>query len=171
MQTKQTEKFSIQISLEDQRLYLLNGDELISVYSVSTARNGPGQQNGSECTPLGAHIVRACIGADLAAGTVFVARRPTGEIFSSDMLHEFPERDWILTRILWLSGRQPGVNRLGSVDTMRRYIYIHGTPDEMEMGLATSHGCVRMRNNDIIELFDNVSTGTPVMIVDGPAGI
>ncbi len=162
---------AIQISLEDQRLYFLSNGELAKVYPVSTARNGPGELNGSECTPVGRHIVRARIGDDQPAGTVFVARRPTGEIFHSRMLHEFPERDWILTRILWLSGTQPGFNRLGAVDTMRRYIYIHGAPDEMPMGVAASHGCVRMRTDDIIELFDTVSVGTPVSIVEGPAGL
>ncbi|NNF66989.1 MAG: L,D-transpeptidase, partial [Gammaproteobacteria bacterium] len=144
----------LQISLEDQRLYYLSDGELRRVYSVSTARNGPGELRGSECTPVGQHIVRARIGADQPAGTVFIARRPTGEIFESKMLREFPERDWILSRILWLSGKEPGVNRLGDVDTMRRYIYIHGTPDEIPMGEAASHGCVRMRNSDIVELFD-----------------
>lgn len=162
---------AIQISLEDQRLYLLITGELSRVYPVSTARNGPGQQNGSECTPLGEHIVRARIGAGEPAGTVFIARRPTGEIFHARMLHELPERDWILTRILWLSGVQPGFNRLGCVDTMRRYIYIHGAPDEIPIGVASSHGCIRMRNNDIIELFDTVPVGTPVTIVEGPAGL
>ena len=158
----------IQISLQDQRLYFLVDGELRNVYPVSTARNGPGEMNGSECTPVGRHIVRARIGAGQPAGTVFVARRPTGEIFHSQLLHEFPERDWILTRILWLSGTQPGVNRLGSVDTMRRYIYIHSSPDELPMGVAASHGCIRMHSDDIIELFDAVPVGTPVTIVNGP---
>ncbi|MBT8137499.1 MAG: L,D-transpeptidase [Gammaproteobacteria bacterium] len=161
----------IEISLEDQRLYLLQGGELLRVYAVSTARNGAGQRNGSECTPLGRHIVRARIGADQPAGTIFVARRPTGEVFSRDMLCEFPERDWILSRILWLSGAEPGRNRLGEVDTMRRYIYIHGTPDAVPVGVAGSHGCVRMHNDDVIDLFDRVPAGTPVNIVAGPAGL
>ncbi|MDH3645386.1 MAG: L,D-transpeptidase [Gammaproteobacteria bacterium] len=164
-------KARIQISLEDQRLYHLSDGELIKVYPVSTARNGPGELNGSECTPAGRHIVRARIGDDQPAGTVFVARRPTGEIFHSRMLHEFPERDWILTRILWLSGTEVGVNRLGPVDTMRRYIYIHGTPDEIPMGVAASHGCVRMRSDDIMELYEHIPVGTEVTIVEGPAGL
>ena len=161
----------IQISLEDQRLYLLADGELERVYPVSTARNGPGQINGSECTPLGRHIVRARIGADQPTGAVFVARRPTGEIFDRAMLRRFPERDWILTRILWLSGSEPGLNRLGAVDTMRRYIYIHGAPDEMPIGVAASHGCIRMRNADIVDLFDRVPVGASVNIVEGPAGL
>lgn len=161
----------IEVSLEDQRLYLLENGDLVQVYAVSTARNGAGQRNGSECTPLGRHIIRARIGANQPAGTIFVARRPTGEIFSHDMLQEFPERDWILSRILWLSGTEVGINRLGNVDTMRRYIYIHGAPDELPIGIPASHGCVRMRNEDIIELYDAVPIGTTVTIVKGPAGL
>ena len=168
---KKAPTVALQISLEDQRLYRLNAGELEKVYPVSTARNGPGGLNGSECTPVGRHVVRARIGSDQPAGSVFDARRPTGEIFHSDMLHEFPERDWILSRILWLSGTQIGINRLGDVDTMRRYIYIHGAPDELPIGVPASHGCVRMRNADIIELYDAVPIGTTVTIVEGPAGL
>ncbi len=161
----------IEISLEDQRLYLMESGDLAQVYSVSTARNGPGQKNGSECTPLGRHVVRARIGEGQPPGAVFVARRPTGEIFRPEMLREFPERDWILTRILWLSGTERGRNRLGDVDSMRRYIYVHGTPDETPIGVPGSHGCIRMHNDDIIALFERVAVGTPVNIVNGPAGL
>ncbi len=132
--------------------------------SVSTAANGPGEENGSGCTPRGRHFVRAKIGAGCKENTVFRGRRPTGEIYSLSLRETEPERDWILTRILWLSGQEPGRNRFGRVDTMRRYIYIHGTPDEEPMGVAQSHGCVRMRNRDIIRLFDLVENGTPVLI-------
>jgi lipoprotein-anchoring transpeptidase ErfK/SrfK len=95
---------------------------------------------------------------------VFVGRRPTGEIWSEALTREHPERDWILTRILWLSGLEKGFNRLGDVDTMRRYIYIHGMPDSEPCGVPASIGCIRMRNADIIELFDRVAVGTPVII-------
>jgi len=125
-------------------------------YSVSTAKNGPGEKNGSLCTPRGRHIVRAKIGAGQPTGTVFVRRRPTGEVWTQELHAKYPGRDWILTRILWLSGREPGRNRLGDVDTMRRYIYIHGSPDSAEMGKPGSIGCVRMHNRDIVELFDLV---------------
>ena len=161
----------ISISITAQRLDLLSttGERLAS-YRVSTAANGPGEGRGSYCTPRGRHVVRAKIGAGAPAGTVFVGRRATGEIYTPELGARFPGRDWILTRILWLSGTEPGFNRLGAVDTMRRYIYIHGSPDGVPMGVPGSHGCVRMRNQDIIELFDRVPAGTLVTIAgdDGP---
>ncbi|HVL36217.1 MAG TPA: L,D-transpeptidase [Burkholderiales bacterium] len=134
-------------------------------YSVSTARNGPGERSGSFCTPRGRHLVRARIGAGQPLNAVFVRRRPTGEIWTPELHERYPGRDWILTRILWLSGCEPGKNRLGDVDTMRRYIYIHGSPDTAEMGKPGSIGCVRMRNHDIVELFDRVAPYTLVEIV------
>lgn len=133
-------------------------------YLVSTSKNGLGEKNGSFCTPRGRHIVRAKIGAGLPAGAVFVRRRPTGEIWSPELHARYPGRDWMLSRILWLSGCEPGKNRLGDVDTMRRYIYIHGSHDMAEMGKPGSIGCIRMRNADIIELFDLVPPYTPVDI-------
>jgi lipoprotein-anchoring transpeptidase ErfK/SrfK len=139
---------------------------VIKRYSVSTASNGLGEQSGSNCTPRGRHIIRAKIGGGMPANTVFRARRPTGEIYSEQLAADNPGRDWILTRILWLSGCEPGFNRLGDVDTMRRYIYIHGCPDSVEMGKPASIGCVRMRNAEIIELFDLVPVGTPVEICE-----
>jgi lipoprotein-anchoring transpeptidase ErfK/SrfK len=131
---------------------------------VSTARNGLGERRGSECTPRGWHYVRAKIGAGMPVNAVFVARRPTGEIYSPALRAAFPQRDWILTRILWLCGLEPGRNRLGEVDTMRRYIYIHGCPDEDPMGVPGSRGCIKMRNRDILRLFDLVPVGTRVLI-------
>lgn len=98
--------------------------------------------------------------------TVFAARRPTGEIYSAELASAHPGRDWILTRILWLSGCEAGFNRLGDVDTMRRFIYIHGCPDSEPMGVPRSHGCIRMHNPDIVELFDRVAAYTPVEIVE-----
>ncbi|RPI43660.1 MAG: L,D-transpeptidase [Betaproteobacteria bacterium] len=154
----------IEIDLESQRLALLVDERRVLEYSVSTARNGPGERKGSNCTPRGAHVVRAKIGRAAPVNTVFVGRRPTGEIFSPALAAGFPGRDWILTRILWLSGCEPGKNRLGEVDTMRRYIYIHGSPDTVPMGVPGSIGCVRMRNADIVELFDRVEPGVPVLI-------
>jgi len=136
----------------------------VQAYAVSTALNGSGSQTGSEKTPLGWHRVRARIGAGCEPGTVFVARRPTGEVYSAALATANPERDWILTRILWLCGTEPGNNRFGQVDSMRRYIYIHGCPDSEPMGTPRSHGCIRMRNRDIIELFEQVPAGMPVLI-------
>ena len=133
-------------------------------YRVSTAKNGPGEKNGSFCTPRGKHVVRAKIGAGQPPNTVFVRRRPTGEVWTPALHEQYPGRDWILTRILWLSGCEPGRNRLGEVDTMRRYIYIHGSPDFAEMGKPGSIGCIRMRGTDIVKLFDLVPPYTPVEI-------
>ena len=132
-------------------------------YPVSTSKFGLGEKNGSFCTPRGSHIVRAKIGAGQPLGAVFVRRRPTGEVWSAELHERYPGRDWILTRILWLSGCEPGRNRLGEVDTMRRYIYIHGTPDSAELGRPGSIGCVRMRNHDVAELFELVA---PYTLVD-----
>ncbi len=119
---------------------------------------------GSGCTPRGRHVIRAKIGAACPPGAIFVGRRATGEIYSAELAGQFPERDWMLTRILWLGGCEPGKNRWGEVDTMRRYIYIHGCPDTEPMGVAASFGCIRMRNADIVEVFDLVEPGTPVLI-------
>lgn len=154
----------IRISIPEQRLRLVEGPQLLLDVAVSTARNGAGEMNGSGCTPRGWHSIRARIGAGCPVNTVFVGRRPSGEVYSPALARQAPQRDWILSRILWLSGLEPGKNRLGQVDTMRRYIYIHGTPDEEPMGVPLSHGCVRMRNGDIITLFDLVTTGTRVWI-------
>lgn len=156
----------IRISISDQSLELLDkAGDLERRYAVSTAANGVGEANGSYCTPRGRHIIRAKIGAGQPENTVFVRRRPTGEIYTPELGARFPERDWILTRILWLSGCEPGFNRLGEVDTMRRFIYIHGSPDTVAMGAPGSHGCVRMRNADVMDLFERVVAGTPVEIV------
>ena len=155
----------IDISIAEQRLRLLDeAGAVLADYPVSTALNGAGEKKNSGCTPRGKHIVRAKIGAGKPLGTVFIGRRPTGELWSPELAAEHPARDFILTRSLWLSGCEVGVNRLGEVDSMQRYIYIHGTPDTEPMGIARSHGCVRMRNADVIELFDRVPAGTPVTI-------
>ena len=157
----------IRISLPAQTLELYGADsELLRRYAVSTAANGPGEQSGSFCTPRGRHIIRAKVGAGATANTVFVRRRPTGEVWTPELAAAQPQRDWILTRILWLSGCEPGFNRLGKLDTMRRYIYIHGSPDGVPLGTPSSIGCIRMRNADIVELFDRVPPYTPVDIVE-----
>ncbi len=156
----------IEIDIGPQRLRLFEGKQVVMDVAVSTARNGPGELQDSECTPRGLHVIRAKIGAGCAAGTVFVGRRPTGEVYTPELGARHPGRDWILTRILWLSGMEPGKNRGGAVDSMRRYIYIHGSPDEVAMGVPGSRGCVRMRNRDIIDLFERVPVGTRVEIVE-----
>jgi lipoprotein-anchoring transpeptidase ErfK/SrfK len=150
----------ILIDIPAQELVLSSGRR----FAVSTAKNGLGERNGSFCTPRGRHIVRARIGAGQPLRSVFVRRRPTGEIWTPELHAKYPGRDWMLTRILWLSGCEVGRNRLGEVDTMRRMIYIHGAPDSAEMGKPGSHGCVRMRNEDVAELFELVPAYAPVDI-------
>ena len=159
-----THKISIDVPGQTLTLYNEGGDVLMQT-QVSTAKNGVGEQMGSNCTPRGEHIVRAKIGTAQPLNTVFVSRRPTAETYSPELGALYPQRDWILTRILWLSGLEPGKNRLGDVDTMRRYIYIHGAPDEDQMGVPSSHGCIKMRNQEVIDLFDRVPLGTPVTIL------
>ncbi|MCU7959582.1 MAG: L,D-transpeptidase [gamma proteobacterium symbiont of Bathyaustriella thionipta] len=162
-----TEKYPpsrIEISLEQQRLRLFQAQSLIQEYAVSTALNGAGQQHGSGCTPCGQHRVRIKIGAGCPPGAVFVGRRFSGEIYTPELAQQQPHRDWILTRILWLSGTESGHNRGGHVDTLRRYIYIHGCPDTEPMGIARSHGCIRMRNHDLLQLFPQLARGSRVDI-------
>ena len=155
----------ISINIASQTLELLDADgKILRRYSVSTAANGVGEEYGSFCTPRGQHIVRAKIGAGQPLNTVFVKRRPTGEIYTSQLGAQHPGRDWMLTRLLWLSGCEVGFNRLGTCDTMRRYIYIHGTPDTTALGQPGSKGCVRMHNTDLLELFDLIPAGTMVSI-------
>ena len=156
----------IVINVHRKILQCISNNEMLQEYPVSTAKKGVGEQADSECTPRGRHIIRAKIGAQAKINSVFVGRRLTGEIFSEDLRQRYPQRDWILTRILWLSGLDVGKNRLGKVDTMRRYIYIHGCPDSDAMGQASSHGCIKMRNSDLVELFDKVSVGTNVTIIE-----
>lgn len=157
----------LRISLARQVLELFADDGSLSkTYPVSTALAGAGEQSGSYQTPRGNHLIRAKIGAGAPENAVFVGRRPNGEIWTPEFAAQSPGRDWVLTRILWLSGCEPGRNRLGACDTMRRYIYIHGTADTAPMGEPASHGCIRMRNADIVELFDQVPVYTPVEICE-----
>ena len=154
----------IKIDIAQQQLHLIAN--ISRCYSISSALNGVGEQEGSGCTPRGQHIIRDKIGAQQPLNSVFVGRQPTGEIYNPELAAQFPQRDWILSRILWLDGLQPGFNQGAGCDTYQRYIYIHGTPDSEPMGIAKSHGCIRMRNRDIIELFELVTVGTLVNIVE-----
>ena len=156
-------RLEIKLATQSAELFDAAG-ALIKRYAISSALNGAGERNGSFCTPRGRHVIRAKIGAGQPPNTVFVRRRPTGEIYNTDLAAQYPGRVWILTRILWLSGNEPGFNRLGDVDTMRRYIYIHGTPDSVALGTPGSIGCIRMHNNDLIELFERVNAGDSVVI-------
>ena len=157
-------KIIIRISTQILELFDDSG-KLLRRYEVSTAANGVGEESGSFCTPRGKHFIRAKIGANQPVNSVFVKRRPTGEIYTPELGKAYSGRDWILTRILWLCGKEAGYNRGGSCDTMRRYIYIHGTPDSTTLAQPGSHGCVRMRNIDLLELFELVPAGTPVDIL------
>jgi len=155
----------VEIKIDSQYLYVIDNNQIIiKSYQISSAKKGVGQNRGSFCTPLGKHIIRAKIGVGQLINTVFIGRRPTGEIYSPSLGEKYPDRDWILTRILWLSGCEPGFNRLGAVDTMRRYIYIHGSPDSINIGRPGSIGCIRMLNKDLLELFDLTDVGTEVNI-------
>jgi len=154
----------IRVDLAAQRLDLVRGERVVASYPVSTAANGAGERSGSEQTPRGLHEVRAKLGAGAPLGAVFVGRRPTGEICTPERMRAEPDRDWILTRILWLRGLERGRNRGRDCDSMRRFIYIHGTPHESSIGAPASHGCIRMRNQDVVELFDAVAPGTLVEI-------
>ena len=156
----------LHISIAEQRLYAFAQGELQLCLPVSTALNGAGELNGSGCTPRGWHVVRARLGEGLPLNAVLRGRRWTGEVWTPELHQQFPNRDWILTRILWLSGCEKGRNRLGNCDTFRRYIYLHGTPDSEPMGLALSHGCIRLRNEDMLGLFNRVAAGCKVRIVE-----
>ena len=160
----------IQISISAQLLTLLDGEKTLKQYLISTAKNGAGEKMDSECTPRGKHIIAEKIGADCEINSVFVGRVPTGEIYESGLRELHPERDWILTRILWLSGEEAGKNKGvkdgKSLDSHERYIYIHGTPDDVLMGQPGSRGCIRMRNAEIVELFELIDVGTEVTICE-----
>ena len=159
-------EYWIEISLATQTLRLLSKEGVVKEYPVSTAKNGAGELMNSECTPRGKHFIAEKIGTGYEVNTVFVGRQATGELYEPPLREKLPERDWILTRILWLRGTEPGCNQGGNVDSYRRYIYIHGTPDDVDMNTCDSRGCIRLRNQDIIELFDQVEEGTVVTITE-----
>ena len=155
---------TIEVDLSQQRLLLREGDTILLDTLISAAKNGAGEINGSECTPRGRHVIHEKIGGGCEANTVFVSRQPTGELYTPRLAEKHLGRDWILTRILWLGGMEEGFNKSGDVDTLQRFVYIHGSPDDVTMGEPGSHGCIRMRNDDVIRLFDLVDVGTPVLI-------
>ena len=161
-QIKMNNQIKINIALQTLSLY--QDDKLVKQYSVSTAANGAGELMDSECTPRGEHRIADKIGHGMQANTVFVGREATGEIYEPELRQQYPDRDWILTRILRLEGCEAGFNQGGNLDSYDRYIYIHGSPEDVSMGQPGSHGCIRMRNDDVIELFELVETGTPVQI-------
>lgn len=160
------DEIEVEVDLSSQQMTVFLGDGEILCYPISSANNGPGEQLDSECTPRGVHRVAEKIGDGRPLNTVFVGRVPTGEIYSSELAENSGERDWILTRILWLEGCEPGKNQGGNVDSKKRYIYIHGTPDSTAMRMPGSRGCIRMRNLDVVDLFDKVKVGTRVNIIE-----
>jgi len=155
---------SIQVHLLQQTLELLQDHQCVKIYSISTGENGIGEEVDSGKTPRGRHIIHAKVGDGYEPNTVFIKRQATGEIFTPQMRSEYPDRDWILTRILWLAGVELGKNQGDSVDTLSRYIYIHGSPDDVQLGIPGSKGCIRMHNAAMIELFDSVEMGTAINI-------
>ncbi len=152
------------LNLKLQRLGLRCDAQAPRYYRVSTARSGAGERLNSGCTPRGLHEVVEKFGAGCPPGTVFVARRASGELYSPALAARYPRRDWILTRILRLRGCEPGRNLGDEVDSYRRCIYLHGVPDDSPMGMPGSKGCIRMTNADVVELFDRVPVGTPLLI-------
>jgi L,D-transpeptidase YbiS len=157
----------IKVEIAPQLLTLYQDERAVRRFSVSTAAKGVGEINGSEKTPRGKHEIYAKVGENCPVNTVFKERKPTGEIYSPELAKQFPQgRDWILTRILWLSGLEAGKNRGGEVDTLQRCIYIHGCPDDARIDIPLSRGCVRMRNKDLLELFDLVEVGTKMLIIE-----
>ncbi len=156
----------IEINLAEQSLKLKTGGKIIKQYPASTAKNGAGELQDSECTPRGKHVIAEKIGQGSKLNSVFVGRKESGEIYKPELRQAHPERDWILTRILWLRGSEPGRNLDGAVDSYHRYIYIHGTPEDVDMNIPGSRGCIRLRNRDIIDLFDRIDEGTPVNITE-----
>ena len=155
----------LRVELATQQLWLQLPQQVPHCFSISTARAGAGELQDSMCTPCGRHEIAARIGAGCALNTVFQGRVPSGEIYSEALARQAPGRDWILTRILWLRGLEPGRNQGGNRDTYSRYIYIHGAPDTVPMGIPGSRGCIRMRNADMIQVFDQVAVGDPVWIM------
>jgi lipoprotein-anchoring transpeptidase ErfK/SrfK len=154
---------ALEVDIDKQKMRVFDNDKLIKEYIISTGKKGVGEEAGSEQTPRGLHVIRAKFGGNRPANSVFVGRRATGEIYEPSLREKFPDRDWILTRILWLGGLEMKKNR----GTMGRHIYIHGAPDDVVMGVPGSRGCVRMRNQDIIELFECVPVGTKILIKSG----
>ena len=158
-------QYYIEVLIQKQQMQVYKHKQLLQTYTISTGKNGVGELYGSECTPRGLHQIRAKIGANVPENTVFVRRRPNGEVYTPEYAKtQASDRDWIVTRILWLSGLEPQKNRFGSVDTARRKIYIHGTPDDALLGKPGSHGCIRMRNSDIIDFFEYIPVHTLINI-------
>ena len=155
------EQADVWIDLAEQSLTLPKHNKF---YVISSGKNGIGEQENSGKTTRGWHKVALKFGHSAAKNAVFKARQETGEVYNQALAAQFPERDWILSRILWLSGLEDNFNQGEGCDTFKRYIYIHGTPDSEPMGIPMSHGCIRMRNDDVVELFELIPEQALVFI-------
>lgn len=156
---------AILIKISEQRLYLLQDGYILLTYPVSSSRHGTGNQAGSHKTPLGVHRIAEKIGDGCQVGEIIKARKPTGRLAAVISAPHSVEQDVITTRVLWLEGLEHGVNRGAGVDSFARFIYIHGTSEEGLIGQPASIGCIRMKNTDIIDLFDSVDEGTLVQLI------
>lgn len=152
------------ISIQQQRLFLVKDGRCETSYLISSAKNGVGEQEGSYCTPRGWHEIAEIIGLDAPINAVFKARQPTGQIYTLELEKDFPDHDWILTRIIRLKGQEISFNAGKNCDTYDRFVYIHGCPDNAILGRPASHGCIRMHNQAVIELASCIGKGDSLFI-------
>ena len=152
------------VKVSEQKIYLFEEQQLRKQYRVSTSRYGVGQEQGSNKTPIGIHLVKEKIGADAECGEILSARQRTHQQACIEKKEISTKEDCITTRILWLSGLEEGINQGENVDSYSRYIYIHGTHEEGLIGKPVSIGCIRMKNQDVIEVFDALSEASLVVI-------
>lgn len=153
----------VYISIQQQRLFFFRDGRCEKSFPISTAKNGVGELAGSECTPRGWHSIADIIGLNAPINTVFKARQPTGQIYNAELEQQFPNEDWILTRIIRLAGKEIGFNQGGNCDTYNRFIYIHGGT-EKTLGVPASHGCIRMSNQAIEQVSNELQVGDSVFI-------
>ena len=152
------------VEVTQQKLYVVKEEKVIRTYPISTSKYGIGNEDGSNKTPVGTHRIYEKVGEGVKIGTIFKARISTGRIANISHDSTDVEQDFIITRIMCLEGLEPGVNKGKGIDSCDRRIYIHGTPEEGLIGTPASHGCIRMKNDDVVELFDLVKIGTLVEI-------
>ena len=157
-------KIKILVDISEQRLYLKSGEQTLVSYPISTSKYGEGSKENSFKTPLGNHIIKEKIGENAPINTIFISRINTKNIASIENKPKNTENDYVTSRIMWLEGEENGVNKGPGIDSYERYIYIHGTHEEGLIGVKASHGCIRMFNVDVIDLYDRIYNGTKVII-------
>ena len=157
-------KIKILVDISEQRLYLKSGEQTLVSYPISTSKYGEGSKENSFKTPLGNHIIKEKIGENAPINTIFISRINTKNIASIENKPKNTENDYVTSRIMWLEGEENGVNKGPGIDSYERYIYIHGTHEEGLIGVKASHGCIRMFNVDVIDLYDRIHNGTKVII-------